>query len=84
MANNEYTTFYLKDLIPIIEHVALDLMTDPVIGGKKADGSYLTMAEIATQNNMVAMSNSGIRMMANALIKELKGPAEEKEADPDG
>ena len=84
MANNEYATFYLKDLIPIIKHVALDLMTDPVIGGKKADGSYFTMAEIANQNSLVAMNNSGIRMMANALIKELKGPTEEKEADPDG
>ena len=81
---NEYTSFYLKDLIPIIEHCALDLMTEPIVAGKKADGTYMTMAEVAKQNSLTAMNNAGIRLMANALIDELKGPAEEKEADPDG
>ena len=81
---DKHTTFYLKDLIPIIEHCALDLMTEPIVAGKKADGSYMTMAEVANQNSLTAMNNAGIRLMANALIDELKGPAEEKEADPDG
>jgi hypothetical protein len=81
---DKYTTFYLKDLIPIIEHVALDLMTEPIVAGKKSDGSYMTMAEVANQNSLTSMNNAGIRLMANALIDELKGPAEEKEADPDG
>lgn len=37
MANNEYATFYLKDLTQIIEPVALDLMSDPIMAGKEAD-----------------------------------------------
>jgi len=74
---DKYTTFYLKDLIPIIEHCALDLMTEPIVAGKKADGSYMTMAEVANQNSLTAMNNAGIRLMANALIDELKGPLED-------
>ena len=80
----DYKSFYLKDLLAMIEHTALDLMTEPIVAGKKADGTYMTMAEVANQNSLTAMNNAGIRLMANALIDELKGPAEEKEADPDG
>ena len=79
MANNEYTTFYLKDLIPIIEHVALDLMSEPIMGGKKADGTLMNMAEVVNQNNLIAMNNAGIAEMARQLIVTLA-----KEADPDG
>lgn len=79
MANNEYTTFYLKDLIPIIEHVALDLMSDPIMAGKKADGTLMNMAEVANQNSLIAMNNAGIAEMARQLIVTLA-----KEADPDG
>lgn len=79
MANNEYTTFYLKDLIPIIEHVALDLMSEPIMAGKKADGTLMNMTEVATQNSLIAMNNSGIAEMARQLIVTLS-----KEADPDG
>ena len=79
MANNEYTTFYLKDLIPIIEHVALDLMSDPIMAGKKADGTLMNMAEVANQNSLIAMNNAGIAEMARQLIVTLS-----KEADPDG
>ena len=81
---SEYTSFYLKDLIPIINRAAMDLMTEPITAGKKADGTLMNMAEVANQNSLTAMNNAGIRLMANALIDELKGPAEEKEADPDG
>ena len=79
MANNEYTTFYLKDLIPIIEHVALDLMSEPIMAGKKADGTLMNMTEVATQNSLIAMNNAGIAEMARQLIVTLS-----KEADPDG
>ena len=81
---SEYTSFYLKDLIPIIEHCALDLMTEPIVAGKKADGTLMNMAEVANQNSLIAMNNAGIRLLAKALIEELSGPADEKEADPDG
>ena len=79
MANNEYATFYLKDLTQIIEHVALDLMSDPIMAGKKADGTLMNMAEVANQNSMIAMNNAGIAEMARQLIVTLA-----KEADPDG
>jgi hypothetical protein len=79
MANNEYATFYLKDLTQIIEHVALDLMSDPIMAGKKADGTLMNMAEVANQNSLIAMNNAGIAEMARQLIVTLA-----KEADPDG
>ena len=79
MANNEYATFYLKDLTQIIEHVALDLMSDPIMAGKKADGTLMNMAEVANQNSLIAMNNAGIAEMARQLSVTLA-----KEADPDG
>ncbi len=79
MANNEYATFYLKDLTQIIEHVALDLMSDPIMSGKKADGTMMNMTEVANQNSLIAMNNAGIAEMARQLIVMLA-----KEADPDG
>ena len=79
MANNEYASFYLKDLTQIIEHVALDLMSDPIMAGKKADGTLMNMAEVANQNSLIAMNNAGIAEMARQLIVTLA-----KEADPDG
>ena len=82
MANNEYTTFYLKDLIQIIEHTALDLMGEPIMAGKKIDGTLMNITEVSNQNSLIAMNNAGIRLMATTLIDELNGP--EEEADPDG
>lgn len=79
MANNEYASFYLKELTQIIEHVALDLMSDPIMAGKKADGTLMNMAEVANQNSLIAMNNAGIAEMARQLIVTLA-----KEADPDG
>ena len=79
MANNEYASFYLKELTQIIEHVALDLMSDPIMAGKKADGTMMNMAEVANQNSLIAMNNAGIAEMARQLIVTLA-----KEADPDG
>ena len=79
MANNEYATFYLKDLTQIIEHVALDLMSDPIMAGKKADGTLMNMAEVANQNSLIALNNAGIAEMARQLSVTLA-----KEADPDG
>ena len=66
-------TFTLPELIPIIEHCALDLMSAPIINGKKADGTVMNLTEVANQNSMIAMENSGIKLMATALIDELSG-----------
>ena len=75
---NEYKEFYLKDLIPIIEHVALDLMGDPIVGGIKSDRTVKTMAEVSYENCLIANHNAGIAEMARQLIVVLS-----KEADPD-
>jgi len=65
---SEYKSWYLKDLIPIIEHTALDIMTDPIASGRKRDGSAMTIAEISNQNSMIAMRNAGVREMMSTLI----------------
>ena len=80
---NKYRSYSLGELISIIEHAALDLMSEPVISEKKADGTLMNLTEVANHNSMIAMNNAGIRLLANALIDELRGPAEE-EADQGG
>ena len=75
---SEYTSFYLKDLIPIIEHTALDLMGDPIIGGIKSDKTVKTMAEVSYENCLIANHNAGIAEMARQLIVVLS-----KDDDPD-
>lgn len=76
---NEYTSFYLKDPIPTIEHLALDLMGDPIVDGKKTDGTMMTLTEISNHNSLIAMSNDGVRMMAKALIQKLSEEDEDNE-----
>jgi len=68
---SDYKSFYLKDLTSMIEHSALDLMSSPITAGKKADGTLMTLAEVANQNSLIAMENSGIKLMATALIEQL-------------
>ena len=77
--SNDYKSWYLKDLIPIIEHVALDLMGDPIVDGKKSDGTAMTLTEIASRNSLIAMNNEGIRQMAETLIVTLA-----KDGETDG
>ena len=79
---DDYKSFYLKDLVQIIEHTALDLMSAPVLVGKKHDGTYMTMAEVANQNSLIAMENSGVKLMSTALIEQLTGAG--KGDDPGG
>ena len=71
--------YYTNDLVPIIEHCAIDLMTEPMIAGKKNDGTLMSMAEVANQNSLIAMNNAGIRLMASALIDELRRREKEDE-----
>ena len=71
--NNLYKTYTVSELMPIIEHAALDLMGMPIIAGKKIDGTPMTAVEVAQQNSMTAMKNSGIRMLARVLIEQLQG-----------
>lgn len=64
-------TYTVDEMISIIEHTALDLMGEPIMGDKKLDGTIMTMAEIANQNSMTAMNNAGIRILAQVLVDKL-------------
>lgn len=79
MAISPYHSYQLVDLIQIIEHTALDLIGDPIIGGIKSDKTVKTMAEVSYENCLIANHNAGIAELARQLIVVLS-----KEADPDG
>ena len=72
-------SFQVHELLPIIDRAALDLMTSPVTGGKKADGTLMTPPEINTQNSLIAMYNDGIRTLARVLAEQLSGEGENEE-----
>ena len=71
-----YTSFFLKDLLQIIDKIAFDNQREPnmlmMIG--KGDEQVILL-----QNASVAAYNHGIIKMREALIKALT-----EEADPDG
>lgn len=73
---NDYTSYFLKDLLQIIDKVALDNQREPnmlmMVG--KGDEQVILL-----QNASVAAYNRGILKMREALIKALT-----EEADPDG
>ena len=71
--NNPYKSYTISELVPMIEHAALDLMTSPIISGKKRDGTLMNLQEVAQQNSLTAMENSGIRLLARMLIEQLQG-----------
>lgn len=70
---NPYKSYTVGELVPMIEHAALDLMTSPCIAGKKADGTLMNAVDVAQHNSLTAMENSGIRMLARLLIEQLQG-----------
>ena len=76
---SKYTRYGVDELVPMIEHAALDLMEEPIIQGKKPDGTYLTLTEISHQNSMNSMFNAGIRLMAQTLIDQLTKDDETEE-----
>ena len=76
---SKYTSYNLDELVPMIEHAALDLMEEPIIQGKKTDGTYMTLTEISHQNSMNAMFNAGVRLLAKALIEQLTHDDETEE-----
>ena len=70
-----YTSFFLKDLLQIIDKIALDNQREPnmlMIGNGNEQ-------IILLQNASVAAYNRGILKMREALIKELA--SEEDDAD---
>ena len=71
--NNPYKSYTVSELVPMIEHAALDLMGEPIIAGKKADGTLMNLQEVAQQNSLTAMNNAGIRILARVLIDQIQG-----------
>lgn len=72
---DDYTSYFLKDLLQIIDKAALDNQREPnmlMIG--KGDEQVILL-----QNASVAAYNRGILKMREALIKELA--SEEDDAD---
>ena len=69
--SNGYTSIILKDLVPLIEEVAMDAMMTPGFEGKKVNGEMMTMAEVSHHNSLVAMHNEGVREMALNLVRKL-------------
>ena len=71
-----YTSFFLKDLLQIIDKVALDNQREPnmMLIGKDDSQLYLL------QNASIAAYNRGILKMREALIRELAS----EEDDGDG
>ena len=76
---SKYTSYNLDELVPMIEHAALDLMEEPIVMAKKTDGSYMTLTEVSHQNSLNAMFNAGIRMLAHALVEQLTKDDETEE-----
>jgi len=75
--NNPYKSYTVSELVPMIEHAALDLMGEPIIAGKKADGTLMNLQEVAQQNSLTAMNNAGIRILARVLIDQLQGTGDD-------
>ena len=73
---SDYTSFYLKDLLPMIDKIALDAQRDPdmIMIGKGDEQLYLL------KNASIAAYNRGILKMREQLVTALT----REEADPDG
>ena len=66
---NPYRSYTVSELVAMIEHLALDLMGEPITGGLKQDDTLMTMQEVDRQNSLLAMNDAGIRLMARELIR---------------
>ena len=71
--NNPYKSYTVRELVPMIERAAFDLMSEPIMAGKKLDGTLMNLQEVAQLNSLMAMNNAGIRLMAKVLIEQLEG-----------
>ena len=73
---SDYTSFYLKDLLTMIDKLALDSQRDPdmIMISKGDEQLYLL------KNASVAAYNRGIMKMREQLVAALT----REEADPDG
>jgi len=72
---DDYTSYFLKDLLQMIDKCALDIQKEPNMLMLGKDDEQV----ILLQNASVAAYNRGILKMREALIKELA--SEEDDAD---
>ena len=72
---DDYTSYFLKDLLQTIDKCALDIQKEPNMMMLCKDDTQLYLL----QNASTAAYNRGILRMREALIKALT-----EEADPDG
>ena len=78
---NQFKSFYLEDIITIIDRLAMESMMIPVFEGKKPDGMSRSLAEISNYNSLIAMNNEGIRDFAIQLKEALRKEAEAGDSD---
>ena len=74
---NPYRSYTVSELVAMIEHLALDLMGEPITGGLKQDDTLMTMQEVDRQNSLLAMNDAGIRLMARELISLIEGDGDD-------
>lgn len=67
---DDYKTIYLKELLPLIDKVAIDCMMCPKLV-LDYSGSGYNMAYIIRYNSDVAHNNEGVCEMARQLKEEL-------------
>ena len=72
---NGYSSYYVKDLIPIINKTAVDLMMQPqrLFLGDQAQ----KVESLSQLNDRVAQFNEGIRSLAIVLTKTLENDGED-------
>ena len=72
---NGYSSYYVKDLIPIINKTAIDLMMQPqrLFLGDQAQ----KVESLSQLNDRVAQFNEGIRSLAIVLTKTLEKDGED-------
>ena len=78
---NEYKSFYLKDVVDLINATLPECMMTPLFGStgtRKTDGTPMTLAEIANYNSAISLHNEGARELAERLKDRLQ-----REDDPD-
>lgn len=76
--SNAYKSYYLSDLIAIIDRVALENMMIPALEHKKPDGTVASLSELANYNSLVAINNEGIRDYVSQLKAALMKEAEQE------
>lgn len=67
---NEFKSFYLKDLLALIDRVAMDLMMCPC-SASTSDKDGLSPETVARLNHDIVWNNEGIRDMAYSLKQAL-------------